>query len=212
MSESLKSSKSSAAVFNHARATRSDIAKHHAAGEVGHFVHFYEDDRFALENIGRLASKRMGAGDSGIFVATQAHLETIEQALIASGLDLNALRNSGRHVTHDADAALSRFMEDGTPNQEKFFCTIGDVVSQALERSSNRSILIFGEMVALLCARDNAAAAIELEHLWNLLSERYRFALWCAYPLSIFENDAGAETMHRICAEHSLVVPAESPL
>ena len=42
----------------------------HRAGDVGHFVHFYEDDRFALENIGRLASRRMAAGDSGVFVAT----------------------------------------------------------------------------------------------------------------------------------------------
>lgn len=212
MSESPKSSRSSAAVFNHARATRSDIAKHHPAGEVGHFVHFYEDDRFALENILRLASKRMGAGDSGIFVATQAHLGTIEQGLTASGLHLNALRTGGRHVTHDADVVLSRFMEDGWPNQERFFGSIGDIVGEALERNSNRSILIFGEMVARLCAQDNAAAAIQLERLWNLLSERYRFALWCAYPLRIFENDAGAETMHKICAEHSLVVPAESPL
>ncbi|MGC1342125.1 MAG: MEDS domain-containing protein [Candidatus Binataceae bacterium] len=208
MTEAPKSS----AIFNRARATRSDIAKLHQSGEVGHFVHFYEDDRFVLENIARLASIRVAAGDSGIFVATPPHLDTIEQALAASHLNLKALRAQGRHVTHDADATLARFMEDGWPNQEKFFDSVGGIVSQAILGSSNRSVLIFGEMVAQLCARDNSAAAIRLEHLWNLLSEQYRFALWCAYPLSIFQNDAGAEAMHQICAEHSLVVPAESPL
>lgn len=208
MAESPKSS----AVFNHARATRSDITKLHVAGQVGHFVHFYDDDRFAMENIGRLASKRMAAGDSGIFVATPPHLSTIEQALSAARMDLNTLRAQGRHVTHDADATLSRFMEDGWPNQEKLFDCVGGIVSQAIERSLNRSVLIFGEMVAQLCAQGNSAAAIQLEYLWNRLAEKYKFALWCAYPMSIFENAAGAEAMHQICDQHSLVVPAESPL
>ena len=212
MAESVKSFKSSA-VFNRARATRSDIGKLHQVGDVGHFVHFYEDDRFALENIGRLASKRMGAGDSGIFVATPPHLDTIEHELVAGfSLNLDELRAQGRHVTHDADATLARFMDDGWPNQEKFFDSVGGIVNQTIERSANRSVLIFGEMVARLCADGNSSAAIRLEHLWNLLSQRYRFALWCAYPLSVFDNDAGAEAMHQICAEHSLVVPAESPL
>ncbi len=208
MAESPKSS----AVFNHARATRSDIAKLHVAGEVGHFVHFYDDDRFAIENIGRLASRRMANGDSGIFVATPPHLETIEQTLSAASVDLSTLRAQGRHVTHDADATLSRFMEDGWPNQEKFFDCVGGIVSRAIERSSNQSVLIFGEMVAQLCAQNNSAAAIRLEYLWNLLAGKYKFALWCAYPMRIFENAGGAEAMHLICAEHSLVVPAESPL
>jgi hypothetical protein len=208
MAESPKSSP----IFNRARSTRSDITKLHLAGEIGHFVHFYDDDRFAIENIGRLASKQMAAGDSGIFVATPAHIETIERTLAASRVDLNTLRAQGRYITDDADATLSRFMEDGWPNQEKFLDYVGGIVSEAIERSSNRSVLIFGEMVAQLCARGNSAAAIHLEHLWNLLSAKYKFALWCAYPLSVFENDAGAEAMHRICAEHSLVVPAESPL
>ncbi|MHB8381705.1 MAG: MEDS domain-containing protein [Candidatus Binataceae bacterium] len=198
--------------FNNARATRSNIIRLHQAGDVGHFVHFYEDDRFALENIGRLAGRRMAAGDSGVFVATRPHLDTIEREIAASGLDLNQRRAQGRHVTHDADATLALFMEDGAPNREKFFDSVGEIVRRAIEQSSNRSVLIFGEMVARLCAGNQPAAAIALEHLWNTLSERYKFALWCAYPLSVFDHDAGAEAMHDICAEHSLVVPAESPL
>ncbi|MGH7936077.1 MAG: hypothetical protein ACREF8_03615, partial [Chthoniobacterales bacterium] len=80
------------------------MATFHQAGEVGHFVHFYEDDRFALENIGLLASRRMAAGDSGVFVATRPHLDIIEQELEMSGLDLDAMRAQGRHEAHDADA------------------------------------------------------------------------------------------------------------
>jgi MEDS: MEthanogen/methylotroph, DcmR Sensory domain len=202
----------SSSVFNRARATRSDIATLHEAGEIGHFVHFYEDDRFALENIGRLAGKRMAAGDSGVFVATKPHLEIIEQHLETSGLDLHWLRAQGRCVTHDADATLSRFMEDGWPNRDKFLDLVGGIVGQAIERSPNRSVLVFGEMVARLCAANNSSAAIALERLWNVLSTRFEFALWCAYPLSSFQDGAEANAWVQICSEHSLVVPAESPL
>jgi hypothetical protein len=202
----------SSAIFHKARATRSDIATLHEAGQAGHFVHFYEDDRFALENIGRLASKRIAAGDSGIFVATKPHLEIIEHYLEVSSLDVKYLRAQGRYVTHDADATLARFMEDGWPNRDKFLDLLGGIISQAVERSPNRSALVFGEMVACLCAESNSAAAISLERLWNVLSARVRFALWCAYPLSSFRDDAAANAWVQICSEHSLIVPAESPL
>lgn len=202
----------SATALNNAHATRSGLATFYQAGEAGHFVHFYEDDRFALKNIGRLASRRMVAGDSGVFVATRPHLDSLEQELLAGGIDVDALRAQGRYVTHDADALLSRFMEDALPSRDRFFDIVGGVVSQAIERSPNRSVLIFGEMVARLCAANNSAASIRLEHLWNLLSERLKFALWCAYPLSSFQNDADADAWVQICSAHSLVVPAESPL
>jgi len=202
----------SSAVFNKARAIRSDIGAFHEADEVGHFVHFYEDDRFALENIGRLARRRMAAGDSGVFVATKPHLEIIQQNLEVSGLDLNSLRAQGRYVTLDADATLSRFMEEGWPKRDKFLDLVGGIIGQAIERSPNRSVLIFGEMVARLCAEGSSAAAISLERLWNVLSGRLKFALWCAYPLSSLDNEAGSNAWAQICSEHSLVVPAESPL
>ncbi len=198
--------------LNNARATRSEIASLHEAGKAGHFVHFYEDDRYALESIWRLASTRMAAGDTGVFVVTRPHIETIERDLLAGGLDLNALRAQGRYVTQDADATLSRFMEDGRPNRDKFLEIVGGIVGQAIDRSSNRSVLVFGEMVARLCAEHNSATAIELERLWNMLATRLRFALWCAYPLSTFQGESGTDACFRICSEHSVVVPAETPL
>jgi hypothetical protein len=205
---SLKSS----VAFNTARVTRSDIATLHQSGEPGHFVHFYEDDGFALDSIGRLASRRIAAGDAGIFVATASHLDIIQLNLEISGLDLNMLRAQGRYVTCDADATLARFMEDGRPNRDKFLDVVGGIVGQAIERSPNGSALIFGEMVALLCAADNSEAAITVERLWNVLSGRLKFALWCAYPLSTFKDESNAGAWDAICLEHSLVVPAETPL
>lgn len=89
---------------------------------------------------------------------------------------------------------------------------VGGIIRDVIDRTPHRSVLIFGEMVAQLCAENNSPAAISLERLWNILARQIEFALWCAYPLSSFQNDAAASAWVQICAEHSLVVPAESPL
>ena len=75
---------------------------------------------------------------------------------------------------------------------------------------SGRRVRAFGEMVSLLWERGNRDGAIALEQLWNELGKRHQFALFCAYPLSAFANDAERESLSSVCACHSRVIPAES--
>jgi hypothetical protein len=62
-------------------------------------------------------------------------------------------------------------------------------------------------MVALLCARGNVNAAIELEQLWNELAQTHSFRLRCAYPMT---EELKGEPYAAICAEHSAVLSAEA--
>jgi hypothetical protein len=43
-------------------------------------------------------------------------------------------------------------------------------------------VRVYGEMVALLWADGQVAAALELEDLWNELGRRLPFSLFCGYP------------------------------
>jgi hypothetical protein len=61
-------------------------------------------------------------------------------------------------------------------------------------------------MVALLWARGETRAALELEALWNELAESYRFYLHCAYPSALFVGAGDVEPLAEICAQHSLVL------
>ncbi|HEY4386628.1 MAG TPA: PAS domain S-box protein, partial [Ktedonobacteraceae bacterium] len=71
-------------------------------------------------------------------------------------------------------------------------------------------VRIFGEMVALLWAQGNRAAAIRLEDLWNELGQAYAFSLFCAYPMQGFGGSTHEAQFSQICQQHSQVVLPES--
>jgi MEDS: MEthanogen/methylotroph, DcmR Sensory domain len=177
-----------------------------------HLVQFYEDDSFIIDNVAFLAAKAITAGNSSIVVATQLHLEQIRKRLADFDVKADAGQESGQYVPVDAAAALSRFMVDGIPDEAKFNETIGGVVWGAEKNSANGFVFAFGEMVGLLCAANNAQAAIRLEQFWNSLAERHRFSLYCAYSLSSLCNQPSADDLIQICAEHALTIPTETSL
>ncbi|MBF6569993.1 MAG: MEDS domain-containing protein [Candidatus Binataceae bacterium] len=177
-----------------------------------HFVQFYDDDSFVIDNVCGLAANALATGSSAVVVATQGHLDRIDHGLNTRGIDLSKHRNDSRFFALDAHAALSRFMCDGQPDADRFQLSIGKVISQAAESSANHFVMAFGEMVALLSAEGNYAGAIQLEQLWNAFARSHEFSLYCAYPLNCFTNDRGSDAVLDICAEHSLTIPSENQL
>jgi hypothetical protein len=177
-----------------------------------HIVQFYEDDIVVVENISYLTANNLKAGNASVLIATPAHLGGIEERLIGSGLDLDGFRKAGRYVALDAAATLSQFLVDDWPDKARFDETIGGVLRRAGEKSANGFVLAFGEMVALLCFANRTDAAVRLEQLWNALAESYHFSLCCAYPLGSFGTKPDLNVVFQICAEHSLTIPAESPV
>jgi hypothetical protein len=177
---------------------------------LGHCVQFYERDFHLAQNIAYLVTKTLAAGDSSVLIATQAHLAAIEAHLAASLSDLNRFRETGRLLTLDALETLDQVTIGGFPDKNKFEAVIGGVIGDAAKNSAEGFVLGFGEMVALLCARNHPDATLYLEQLWNSLVRRYRLSLCCAYPLDLFEADPNARALPQICSEHSLVIPAET--
>jgi DcmR-like sensory protein len=184
----------------------------HRPQVVGHVVQFYNNDKFLIENVSYLATKSLGAGDASILVATRSHLDRIEERFIESGLDIAGLRKAGRYIPLDAAATLSQFLLADGPDQAKFEEIVGGIMRRAIEKSANGFVFAFGEMVTLLCFANRPAAAVRLEQLWNTLAESYHFSLCCAYPLDSFGAKPDLNALFQICAEHSLSIPAESPI
>jgi MEDS: MEthanogen/methylotroph, DcmR Sensory domain len=149
-------------------------------------------------------------GNPSVLVGTPSHLGGIEQQLLASGFDLEVLRRAGRYVVLDAAATLSQLLVGDWPDDKKFDEIIGKVVRKASAQSPDRFVFVFGEMVGLLCSSGQPAAAIRLEQLWNALAQSIRFSLWCTYPLQSFDDNPDLDLLMQICAEHSLMVPADN--
>ncbi len=175
-----------------------------------HFLQFYGEDLVLLKNLSHLVPKALELEESVVLVATPAHLNALEEKLANSALDLHAARTAGRYVTLDAAQTLEQFMVNGEPDPVRFDRTVGAVMREASRTSGNGFVFAFGEMVALLCADDRSMAAVRLEQLWNGLTRKLQFSLYCAYPLSCFDGKADASALLQICAEHRLSIPAET--
>jgi PAS domain S-box-containing protein len=173
-----------------------------------HFVQFCETDEFLVSSVCTFVGNGLKAGDACIVVATQSHRESLEEHLKAEGQELAAALMQGQYVSLDAAATLAQFMVDGKPSPEHFTAIIGNTIASAAH--GRRRVRIFGEMVALLWAEGNRAAAIHLEELWNDLTSIHSFSLFCAYPMQGFGGEGYQEEFTEICQQHSQVIPAES--
>jgi PAS domain S-box-containing protein len=180
----------------------------HDMGERDHFVQFYEHDDFLVESVSGYAAAALRNGEAAVIIATKAHRDAIETCLTESGLDVAAASAEGRYFSLDAAQTLFDFMVGGVPDEARFRAVIGEVMGKA--GKDQRKVCAFGEMVALLFAEGNAAAAIRLEELWNDLRRKFTFSLFCAYPMQLFRREEHAEAFQHICRGHSRVIPAES--
>ena len=172
-----------------------------------HFVQFYESHAFIVQSISDYVTQGLLTGDACIIVCTQEHLAGIGSKLSAAGFDLTTEIARGSLTFLDARETLSKFMIDGWPDAELFNSVIGSRVRSGIRRGGLR---VFGEMVGLLIDNGQSEACVRLEELWEELWSRYRFSLFCAYPIDQFANEAGSEYMARICCHHAAVIPAES--
>jgi signal transduction histidine kinase len=177
-------------------------------GPSDHFVQFYETDSFLLNSLTGFFGTGLDIGDACIVVADHEHRERLENSLRASGRDVERARDAEQYLAVDDEELLSRFMVDGWPDAANFYDSVGRLIERA--SAGGRRVRIFGEMVAKLWSRQNHSGAIRLEELWNELSAKYPFALYCAYPLRAFDAENHGEPLFHICSGHTRVIPGES--
>jgi len=175
-------------------------------GEVApcdHFVQIYEDEEAFLDTLEGFVSGGLKSGDSVILIATDAHLQVLEQRLRNEGLDLETAQSQDQYIALVADKVLDWFMVNSWPDDDLFTKVISELLSRA--QKNDRKVRAFGEMVAILWARGENAATVRLEYLWQNLCQREGFSLFCAYPKIGFTQNA-TESISQICAAHSKVV------
>jgi signal transduction histidine kinase len=168
-----------------------------------HFVQFYEQDDFLLDEVSGFLSTGLEAGHAGIVIATPQHLDGLKQRLNGFARDGN------RYFALDAATTLSTFMVDGWPDEQLFKEVLGRVIRGATQNGT-RQVRAFGEMVSLLWAEGKHEAACRLEELWNDLAASHSFSLLCAYPMGGFHAEEHGDSFLHICNAHSQVRPAES--
>ncbi len=171
-----------------------------------HVVQIYEDEDLLISTLSDYAADGFLLGDSLIVIATDSHIDSLNEQLINKGFDVDRLIAADLYIPLNATTMLSQFMVNGTPDERSFFDTVAPIMKRA--RRSGMQVRAFGEMVALLWERGETSATIQLENLWNKFSESEKFCLFCAYPKNGFENDASASVTH-ICSTHTKVIGSD---
>jgi PAS domain S-box-containing protein len=177
-----------------------------------HAVQFYEDDAAFLNSLSEYIGSALGTGGACVVVATAKHRAELAERLKGWGIDLPFATQISRYISLDAEQTLAQFMVDGWPDKALFTNVIEPVLMRAIAAipQKPRSLVAFGEMVALLWSDGKREAAIRLEQLWNELARTHSFTLRCAYSMQCFHDGLQDELFRQVCAEHSKVIPAES--
>ena len=170
-----------------------------------HSVQIYGDDRSFMDALEGYVSSGLSKREGVIVLATASHLHELEKRLRAKWLDVDRARWEDRYIALQAQETLSLFVEGGVVDEQRFT----EIVTRLLARArggAGRNVRAFGEMVALLWAQGQCAAAIELEVLWSKLQSVEQFPLFCAYPRTGFGTNASA-SIQSVCAAHSRIIP-----
>lgn len=176
------------------------LADTHAPGAVEHIVHFYDDDRYPAAEIAEHLAAGAAAGNSVAVIATQQHLDAIGAELAAHGLHL------GDMVAVEATALVASCERDGAPDMDAFRRAVEDLAIRLT--ATGRPATIYGEVVDILCSRGDAAAALELEHVWNDLIANRQVSLSCGYNLSSFSSAQSLDAYLGVCDAHATIYVA----
>ena len=170
-----------------------------------HVLQIYDEDAPFMDSLQGFVSEGLERGESVIVIATASHREEMSRRLARAGHDVEALAAADRYIALSAQDTLDQFMVRGAPDVDRFRRTIKAVIERA--RRGGRPVRAFGEMVALLWARGNRAATVQLELYWNDLLRTERFPLFCAYPRVGFTQEISS-AIHAVCEAHTRQVAA----
>jgi len=175
-----------------------------ARHQARHLLSFYESEEGLVEQVCTFVVAAIRACHLAVVVAGEAHRCAFEQAFRAAGHDVEAALDDGALIVLDAEETLGGFMDAGGPDPRRFDSVIGSIVRSAI--AGGRPVSLFGGMVGCLWEAGNVAAAIELEVLWNTLTEGKPLSLLCSYPAMLLDPRADGSWVRRIRRLHSEVV------
>ncbi|HEY7928913.1 MAG TPA: MEDS domain-containing protein, partial [Steroidobacteraceae bacterium] len=173
-----------------------------------HFAQFYIQHETLIDSVATYVVEGIEKGAGAIVIATQTHQTALQARWTSSHFDFDDASDRGQLLLLDAAETLAEFMVQGAPDSDRFHRSVGQIVARVSEQYPR--VVAFGEMVSVLWAQGNAAAAVTLEELWNELSRRYPLTLFCGYALSDCIDEKADQAFEQVCCAHSHVILAES--
>jgi DNA-binding NarL/FixJ family response regulator len=174
-----------------------------------HEVLFAPDDEALTRDCTRFITAALHSGKVAIAVATESHLVSIREKLLAQGVDVAVALETGRYFPLDVAKVLSRFMVNGVPDEVRFQEAVRDLIRMAAKSVNGdaRRISACGECAPTLLAEGLGKASIRIEQLWDGVARTEGVEILCVYRLKDFRSDEDRHILQKISAEHSAVYP-----
>jgi hypothetical protein len=167
-----------------------------------HAVRFYDGEEELLDEVAEFLDAGLRSGGYAVAIATADHLAELKRRLVGFG-GRPATEQGRRLILLDAQETLDAFMVDGHPDRGRFEAHLIPIITRGPQ---NKPLHAFGEMVAILCERDQYEATIALEELWNRLVRSHHFSLFCAYPRRLFASKERSRAFQHVCGAHHSVL------
>jgi signal transduction histidine kinase len=169
-----------------------------------HSAQFYDDEDRLLAKVTDLVIAALASGDRVVLIATSARLRALAGRVAACGYSPSELQ------VVDAQLLLPRLLNHGSPTAERLGVLLS-ALRAGPENSANtgRRTLVYSELTDLLTRAGDAAAAVELEALWNDACSEHSLSLVCACALESFTGEGSRERFFDLCQQHAWVTPAE---
>lgn len=171
-----------------------------------HAAQVYADVDELAASVAAAIAVGFASGQPALVIATHAHWQTFAAHLRACGWDPERAADDGLLVVADAEDVLQAVMNGHGPDAGRFEAVVGSLVDDLAARFPAATIRAFGEVVDLLCARGQPAAAVALEELWTALARRHRFSLLCAYHADVLAGGHRSELLSEVCRVHDQVL------
>jgi DNA-binding NarL/FixJ family response regulator len=180
---------------------------HAAAVRHCHEVAFHADDDSVVDGYARFIESALKSGNAVVVVVTEAHRASLLRRLAADGVDVAAAIKQGSYVPMDAADALARLTVNDMPDPVRCRNVIADLVMGAAKgaKGEHCQVVVCGEIAPTLLSKGNAEGAIQLERLWDEITEDYGVHTLCGYLWSAFPDGESSPIFRRICGEHSAV-------
>ncbi|HEY2547955.1 MAG TPA: MEDS domain-containing protein [Candidatus Acidoferrum sp.] len=173
-----------------------------------HAVQFHSDEASLLAGFTSFIEANLRAGHAVIVVATESHRTSLLQKLQADGVDVAAAIEQGIYIPLDVVEALSTFTVNGLPDPVRFSKVAGELFGAAAKavKAEHPCVAACGEGTSSLWAQGKSDAAVQLEHLWGEIAEKYGVDVLCGYVMKSLQREHESDVYARICAEHSTVL------
>jgi CheY-like chemotaxis protein len=174
--------------------------------QTGHIAQFHADDPGFVEGVSSFLNVALRRGDAVSVIGTAPVRASLAKRLQGFGWSVGESGEYGRYRASDSAVAASLVIR----NEQLIRDYIENYVAElerwrAISAGPGSRLTVVGDISGQVLLTGNVRAALEVEHVWNDLTQALPFLTVCSYAMEMFSDDTDAHVLSQLCAEHFAV-------